>query len=617
MHDMSTQILSDIIVYSKYARFIEKEQRRETWDEIVTRNKNMHIKKFPKLKEEIEENYALVYEKKILPSMRSLQFGGKAIELNNTRLYNCCFLPMDDILAFSEVMFLLLSGCGVGYSVQNHHVDKLPPLVIPKKERRFLIGDSIIGWSDAVKVLIKSYFTGKPRPVFDFSDIRPKGTPLKTSGGIAPGPEPLKDCLHNIQKVLDRKQTGDKLSPLEVHDINCYIAEAVRSGGIRRAAMISLFSFTDEEMLTSKFGKWYEANPQRARSNNSAVILRHKVKKQDFKELWNKIENSKSGEPGFFMSNDQNWGLNPCAEISLRPFQFCNLVTINVSDVTTQEEMDKRAKAAAFIATLQASYTNFHYIREVWNKTTERDSLIGVSMTGIASGGVLNLDLKQSAELVKTENLRVSKLIGINKAARCTTVKPEGTASLVVGSSSGIHAWHNDFYIRRMQVGKNEPLYTYLERNHPELIEDNFFKPTTDANVTVPQRSPSGAITRQEDALDLLDRVTYVYKNWIEPGHRSGHNTNNVSTTITIKPDEWEEVGEWMWKNRDNYTALSVLPFDDHSYVQPPFEDIDEGTYNKMVTKLTDIDLTRIREDHNHNDFQEALACAGGACEIR
>lgn len=617
MHDIATQIMSDIIVYSKYARYIEKEHRRETWSETVDRNKAMHLKKFPTLKDEIEGAYKLVYERKILPSMRSLQFGGKAIELNNSRLYNCCFMPMDNTLAFSELMFLLLSGCGVGYSVQKHHVDKLPELIIPKKEKRFVIGDSIIGWSDAIKVLIKAYFTGNPRPRFDFSDIRPKGMPLKTSGGIAPGPEPLKDCLHNIQKILDRKQTGDKLTPIEVHDINCYIAEAVRSGGIRRAAMIALFSFNDEDMLTSKFGAWSEDNPQRGRANNSAVILRHKIRKEDFKDLWSKIENSKSGEPGFFMSNDQNWGLNPCAEISLRPFQFCNLVTINVSDVDTQEELELRAKAAAFIATLQASYTDFHYLREIWKKTTEKDALIGVSMTGIASGDVLKLDLKSAAELVKTENARVAKLVDINKAARCTTVKPEGTASLVVGSSSGIHPWHSEYYLRRVRVGKSEPLFKYLNDNHPELLEDDFFKPQTESVVAIPQRAPEEAITRKESALDLLDRVTYVYKNWVLPGHRNGHNTNNVSTTVTIKPDEWEEVGEWMWKHRDEYTALSVLPYDNHTYVQAPFEDTDEGTYNKTLKKLKEINLANVIEVSNHVDFQESLACAGGTCEIR
>lgn len=577
----------------------------------------MHIKRYPALREQIEDAYKFVYEKKVLPSMRSLQFAGKAIELNNARLFNCSFLPMDDPLAFCELMFLLLSGCGVGYSVQKHHVEQLPQIVKPKKERRFLIQDSIIGWADAVKVLTKAYFTGNPLPLFDYSDIRSKGTPLKTSGGIAPGPEPLKNCLHNIQRVLDRKDTGDNLTPLEVHDINCHIADAVLAGGIRRAAMISLFSFNDEEMLTCKFGTWYETNAQRARANNTAVILRHKVKKEDFFELWEKIEKSRSGEPGFFMSNDQNWGLNPCSEISLRAFQFCNLTSINVSDIYDQGELNARAKAAAFIGTLQAGYTSFHYLREVWKQTTEKDALIGVSMTGIASGGVLKLDLIEAADVVKKENERVAKDIGIKKAARCTTIKPEGTASLVVGSSSGIHAWHSPFYVRRMRVGKNEPLYNYLLVNNPTLVEDDFFKPSTDAIISVPQKSPDGAITRTESALDLLDRVTTVYKKWIEPGHRSGHNVNNCSTTVTVKENEWAIVGEWMWENRDSYTALSILPEDLGSYVQAPFEDITEIQFHSMLKQLADIDLSKVKEVQETNHLQETAACAGGACEVK
>ena len=577
----------------------------------------MHLKKFPQLTEEIENAYKFVYEKKVLPSMRSLQFAGKAIELNNSRLFNCSFLPIDDPLAFNELMFLLLSGCGVGYSVQKHHIEKLPQIVRPKKTRRFLAQDSIIGWADCVKVLLKAYFTGNPLPLYDFSDIRPKGAPLKTSGGIAPGPEPLKNCLHNIQRILDRKETGDNLTPLEVHDICCFIADCVLAGGIRRAAMIALFSFNDEEMLTCKFGNWFEIAPQRARANNSAVILRHKIKKQDFLNLWEKIEKSRSGEPGFFMSNDQNWGLNPCSEISLRPFQFCNLTSINVSDVYDQEELNARAKAASFIGTLQAGYTSFHYLREIWKQTTEKDALIGVSMTGIASGGVLKLDLEEAAEIVKKENSRVAKLIGIKSAARCTTIKPEGTASLVVGSSSGIHAWHSPYYIRRMRVGKNEPLYKYLAQTNPTLVEDDFFKPTTEAVISIPQKAPDGAITRTESALDLLKRVSLVYKQWIEPGHRSGHNVKNCSTTVTVKDSEWEIVGKWMWENRELYTALSILPEDLGTYVQAPFEEITEQQFNLMAKSLNDIDLSKVKEIEDTNHLQEELACASGSCEVK
>jgi ribonucleoside-diphosphate reductase alpha chain len=579
----------------------------------------MHLLKFPQHAAEIESAYQMVYDKKVLPSMRSFQFAGRPVEINNVRLYNCAFMPIDHYAAFSELMFLLLSGTGVGYSVQRHHVEKLPAITAPtpeRQKRRYLIGDSIEGWADAIKMLMKAYFAGKPIPVFDFTDIRPKGASLITSGGKAPGPEPLKDCLHNIQKILDRKKTDEKLTTLEVHDINCYIADAVLAGGIRRSAMIALFDLDDEEMLTCKFSNWWELYPARGRANNSAVILRHKIEKDVFIELWKKIEASGSGEPGFFFTNDKDWGLNPCAEISLRPFQFCNLVTIDAGNLESQEDLEARAKSASFIATLQASYTDFHYLRDVWKRVTEKEALIGVSMTGIASGTVLNLDMKKAANVVKEENARVAALLGINPAARCTTVKPEGTSSLVLGTSSGIHAWHSDYYIRRLRVGKDEAIYQYLAINHPELLEDEYFKPNKQAVISVPIAAPKGAITRSESALDLLARVSQVYREWIKPGHRKGANKNNVSTTVTIKPGEWEEVGEWMWNNREDFTALSVLPFSDHSYIQAPFEDITEDEYHELVKGLHGINLDNVVEIHDNTTLQSEVACGGGGCEV-
>jgi ribonucleoside-triphosphate reductase (thioredoxin) len=612
---LESQILSEVTTFMKYSKYIPELQRRESWQELVDRNKNMHIEKYPHLKDEIEEAYKFVYEKKVLPSMRSLQFAGKPIDINNARLYNCCFLPIDHPDAFSEVMFLLLSGTGVGYSVQSQHVEKLPAINKPTRNRRYLVGDSIEGWADAVKVLISAYMRGKAMPVYDFRDVRPKGAMLITSGGKAPGPEPLKDALHNIQKILDRKQNGEQLTTLEVHDINCFIADAVLSGGIRRSAMISLFDIDDEEMLTCKFGNWWETNAQRGRSNNSAVIVRHKIEKDVFLDLWKKIEASNSGEPGFFFTNDPNWGLNPCAEISLRPFQFCNLTTIHAGTLEDQDDFNARAKAAAFIGTLQASYTNFHYLRDIWKRTTEREALLGVSMTGIASGAVLTLDMRQAASAVKTENERVAALLGIKKAARATTVKPEGTSSLVLGTSSGIHAWHDDYYIRRVRVGKNESIYKYLADNHPEILEDEFFKPTQQAVISVPQRAPEGAITRKENALDLLDRVGKVWKDWVKTGHRKGENKNNVSVTVTIKPHEWEEVGEWMWNNRSNFTALSVLPENLGTYMQAPFETISKEEYEELISSLHAIDLTQVIELEDNTDLQGEVACGGGGCE--
>jgi ribonucleoside-triphosphate reductase len=613
-------ILSDITVHMKYAKFIPELNRRETWEELVTRNKEMHQKKYPELTDDIENVYKLVYAKKVLPSMRSLQFSGKPIELSPNRLYNCSYLPIDSIDSFNECMFLLLSGCGVGYSVQQHHIKKLPAITKPfdKRSRRFVIGDSIEGWSDAVKVLIKSYLGEKrtSKIKFDYTDIRPKGARLVTSGGKAPGPQPLKECLVKIQGILDEKQDGSHLTSLEAHDIVCHVADAVLAGGIRRAALISLFSAYDEEMIACKSGNWWETNPQRGRANNSAVLIRHKITKDFFMDLWKRIELSGSGEPGIYLNNDKDWGTNPCCEIALRPYQFCNLCEVNVSDVVDQDDLNTRVKAAAFIGTLQAGYTDFHYLREVWRETTEKDALIGVSMTGIASKKVLELDMKKAAEMVKRENTRVAKLIGINKAARTTCVKPAGTTSLVLGTSSGIHAWHNDYYVRRLRVGKNEAIYSYLSVHLPELVKDEYFRPHDTAVIEIPQSAPQGSIVRTESAFDLLERVKQVSDEWVKPGHRAGSNTHNVSATISLKEDEWDKAGEWMWNNRDCYNGLSVLPYDGGTYTQAPFEDVSEDEYNERMKHLSVINLENVVEMDDNTDLSGELACAGGSCEV-
>ena len=617
---VNNEILSDITVHMKYAKYIPELNRRETWEELVDRNKQMHIRRYPGLENDIETYYKYVYEKKVLPSMRSLQFGGKPIEISPNRLYNCAFLPIDNIIGFSEVMFLLLSGCGVGYSVQLHNIKKLPEIIKPhsSRTRRFVIGDSIEGWSDAIKVLIKSYLGSKrsSKIKFDYSDIRPKGALLVTSGGKAPGPQPLKECLVKIKGLLDGKENGEQLSSVEVHDIICHIADAVLAGGIRRAALISLFSAYDEEMIACKTGNWWENNPQRGRANNSAVLMRHKITKDFFMDLWKRIELSGAGEPGIYFNNDKEWGTNPCCEIALRPFQFCNLCEVNVSDVEDQDELNNRVAAAAFIGTLQAGYTEFHYLREIWQETTEKDALIGVSMTGIASGKVLDLNMTEASDHVKMMNNMVAKTIGIKAAARCTTVKPAGTTSLVLGTSSGIHAWHNKYYVRRMRVGKNEAIYSYLRVNHPELLEDDYFRPHDTAVISIPQAAPKGSITRKESAEDLLNRIKKVANEWVKPGHRRGSNTHNVSATVSLKDDQWDSTGEWMWKNRDHYNGLAVLPHDGGTYVQAPFEDITKQKYDEMSRTLQEVDLTKVVELEDKTDLSGELACAGGNCEI-
>ena len=967
MTDLGLDTLSKLTVFSKYAKYNPQLKRRETWEEIIDRYENMLSTKYPSLKEEIKKNTIFIREKKVLPSMRALQFAGIAMEVNNARGYNCCFLPVDSYHAFSEAMFLLLGGTGVGYSVQFHHVEKLPAIKKPVKSRHYLIEDSIMGWADAIKMLMKAYLKEGSLPKFDFRAIREKGARLVTAGGKAPGPEPLKECLFQIQKILDRKQDEEKLSPLECHDIMCHIANSVLAGGIRRSAMISLFSHNDEEMITCKYGNWWELNEQRGRANNSAVLKRGEIEKEEFDSLWKRIEASGSGEPGIYWTNDLDWGTNPCCfvgntkilthegykeikdcvgenlliningevvnglvwsngekdvielylsnktkirctpehkfmlideneseaqdsiskrimpfyhinnevneftkygfiqgdgglgrltstshlglelnigekdldiftlfninkeenktayyvngynevlkslqfdssvlpkrrfpktfifwgkkdklmflkgmysangsiiknqrisykttsfqlagellealssfgiksyittnkekevefsngtytckesydinisryesvlkfaeliafvhqykneslkelilskapkvlsiknvgkeevfdfslddnthwgvvegviahncEIALRPFQFCNLCEVNVSNIESQKDLNERVTIASFFGSLQAGFTDFHYLRPIWKKTTEKDALLGIGMTGIGSGEILKYNLEEATQYAISKNREVSEKIGINPATRVTCIKPSGTTSLVLGTASGIHAWHNDYYLRTMRFGKNEDVAVYLMINHPELCEDDVLRPNDTVCVRIPVKAPEGSIFRTETAIDTLERVKKFSQEWIKPGHINGANTHNVSATISIdknrnyiyvpidsenpdieqleevfdcddiedKRDEWQAVGEWMWENRDVYNGLSVLPYFGGSYSQAPFQDITEEEYNNRINSLKNVDLTNVIEIDDHVDFGQVSACSGGSCSL-
>ena len=642
--DLGLDALSKLTVFSKYAKYIPELKRRETWDEIVDRYQNMMIKKYPKLEEAIIKSAELIRAKKVLPSMRALQFAGPAAEVNNARIYNCCYLPIDSLHSFSETMFLLLGGTGVGYSVQNHHVAQLPTIKTPGKKRTYLVEDSIMGWADAVKVLMKAYFEGKFLPTFDFRAVRQKGARLVTAGGKAPGPEPLKLCLSHIQAVLERKKEGENLTSLECHDILCFIANSVLAGGIRRSAMICLFDHDDEAMITCKYGDWWETNEQRGRANNSAVLKRGEISEEQFKSLWERIEASGSGEPGIYWTNDKDWGTNPCCEIALRPYQFCNLCEVNVSDIENQIDLNDRVSVAAFFGTLQAGFFDFHYLRPIWARTTQKDALLGIGMTGIGSGEILKYNLEIAANTAKVVNQLITEKIGTNEAARITCIKPSGTTSLVLGTASGIHAWHNDYYLRTMRFNKNEDVAVYLMDKHPELCEDDVLRPTDTVCVRIPVKAPEESIFRTETAIDTLERVKKFSNEWIKPGHIDGANTHNVSATISIDKnskywpthedekvpskiiyvkdnetgilDEWEAVGQWMWENREVYNGLSVLPYFNGSYKQAPFEDITKEQYEERVSHLKNVDLTKVTELDDTVDFGQAVACGGGACEI-
>ncbi len=931
--DSSIQLLSDVVVFDKYAKYIPELQRRETWNEAVERNMQMHMEHYPQLIDEIVRTYKdFVVPKKVLPSMRSIQFGGKPIELNNARMYNCAYMPVDSWEAFHETMFLLLGGSGVGYSVQNKHIEQLPTIRKPLKTRKFVIGDSIEGWADSIKALIKAYMCGQSKPRFIYSDIRAKGSRLVTSGGKAPGPEPLRVCHTHLEAILNEVPDGGKLSSIQAHDMVCHIADAVLSGGIRRAALISLFDIDDEEMLSCKFNDWWEKNPQRGRANNSAVVVRSKITRDVFFDVWRKIQASGSGEPGFYFTNNTDWGANPCmsldtklltpkglrnlrdinegdavwsgekwtkvtrkwktghkmvykyicdsgyflgtdnhevycdnekiqvkdaecidvvwgpenqyqelnprdimdglmlgdgtyhkasnkvflcignkdtdyhvsevaklinkerkgaspytwevessvtkeelprtfervipdrfyygdakkvagflrglfsasgtvtakrvqlkatsyrvveqaqemlsslgikssivtnkpyevthkngaytsresynliiynhsglfmktvgfiqkykiekeikdnqirtnsskilrveelgyedvyditvedekhrfwtsgllvsncVEIGLRPNQFCNLTEINQTDITTAEDFYARCKAASFIGTLQAGYTDFHYLRPVWQRTTERDALIGVGNTGIASGTDHMFDLTKGANIVKEENARIAAAIGIRTAARQTCVKPSGTTSCVVGSSSGIHAWHAPYYIRRIGLTKPSALYSFLKTKVSELVEEDTFESHKKAHLMVPQMAPNNAVVREtETALMLLERVKKYSDEWVTPGHIKGDNGHNVSCTISVKDNEWGMVGLWMWQNRHCYNGIAVLPHDGGSYKHLPFEEITSNRFEEMSKYLKNLDLTQVLEEDDNTQLTDQVACAGGHCEI-
>lgn len=679
--DTNKEILSKIIHFSKYARHIDNLKRRETYEETVDRYLSMHKNKFPQYEKEIDYYGKLIYDKCVVPSMRGLQFGGMAIEKNNARLYNCSGLAVNKPEIFSTIMFLLLCGTGVGFSVQRRHVDRLPRINKSKQTEVFWIEDSIEGWADSVGAIMKWAFGVGDKPSFDYSAIRPKGSPLKTSGGIAPGPDALKACNDRVIEIIESMPDGSLLTPLLCHDIICIFATAVMSGGIRRSACISLFDKDDEEMLQCKttypivdwqivsplksgfvgidveyvesdsYGReelrkvlylssdefesmkntmelpWYYFHSQRSQANNSVVLLRRNTRKEDFDFAFDILKKSEYGEPGFYFTNNLDALTNPCGEISFSPgvlganiLQFCNLTEIDISKAVDAKDLLLFAEAASFFGTLQATYTDFHYIPDFAKINTEHEALLGISLTGIASKPDLDLyELENAASHAVEVNNQWASRIGINPAARVTCVKPSGTASLLLGTSSGVHSWHDNFYVRRIRINKSEAIHSYLKENFSALLEDEYFNPSNISVFSIPIKAPDNACIRaEESAIKMLNRVKYLHDNWIKPGHVSGVNSHNVSVTVAVRPSEWEGVREWMWDNRRDYNAISLLNFDPSSYKQPPFESITEEAYEELSQHLVgkEFDLSKVIESRDHTERQNELACAGGACDL-
>ena len=600
---MSINELQNYTFVSKYARWIPEKKRRETWKESVDRVKEMMHEQYPDVNGEIDWSYDMMYKKRVLGSQRALQFGGKPIFKHHARVYNCIASYIDRLRFFQECMYLLLCGCGVGFSVQNHHIKKLPKLVLKKEgTKKYTIPDTIEGWSDAVGVLVSSYFEdNKLFPEyeakivnFDFSDIRPAGSYLSSSSGKAPGPEPLKKALDNIKKVLDRclknaEFSTRKLRPIDAYDVVMHSADAVISGGVRRSATICLFSPDDEEMARAKTGNWFHDNPQRGRSNNSALLLRDKTTPAQFSALMQSVK--EFGEPGFVWSDSTELIVNPCVEIGLYPvdektgktgWQACNLSTVNCAKVKTKEEFLESCKAAAIIGTLQAGFTSLPYLGEVSERIFKREALLGVSMTGIMEQHELCLDpevQKEGARVIKKTNKEFASKIGINPAARTTCVKPEGTASCILGTSSGIHPHHAKRYIRRVQANKMEDIYQHFKKTNPRACEESVWSANdSDDVISFCVEVPDGAkLKNKVGAIDLLECVKSTQKNWVMAGRNEGlcvkpFLQHNVSNTINIKPEEWEIVQGFIFKNRKYFCGVSLLPVSgDKDYPQAPF----------------------------------------------
>lgn len=654
---LDPRAISDYIHASKYARYQSTLLRREVYVETVDRVEAMHQRRYghvPSMREEIAWAFGLVREKRVLPSMRSMQFGGEAIEVNNNRIYNCAFTLVDRVRAFAEAMFLLLSGCGTGYSVQFEHVGKLPRMsyVDEKRVVHHVIADTIKGWADAVDALVRSYVDGTYLE-FSYHLIRRAGSLLRTSGGRAPGHVKLKASLEAIRRVLHGAQ-GRKLRPIECHRIMCHAAGAVLSGGIRRSAMIALFSPDDGEMMVCKTGDWWreDKEPYFAYANNSVALLRHETKEAQFKRVFEMIR--EFGEPGFVFLEQSHYGTNPCAEIGLDPvlrvdeyptnsavrsatsiegrgcatgWAFCNLCEINAAKLTSFEDFVEAARATTLIGTLQAGYTDFPYLGPVSEAIAERDALLGIGMTGMLDAPHISCNPEYQraiAERIKEWNADYASRIGIRPAARTTCVKPSGTTSLELGSvGSGHHAHHARRYVRRVTADEYETVFQVFRSANPHMCVR---KPDGKWVIEFPVQAPDGAIIKKDlTALEFLEMVRSTQQNWVLPGTadpgRSPGLNHNVSNTVNVAPHEWEQVADYLWTHRGSFTGVSLLPEDP---VLPfmPFEAVtsedQERRFNELVAKYEPIDYLAIVEAEDGTDLTGEVACAGpnGSCSI-
>jgi len=614
---MSKEFLSKLVHYRTYAKYLPEELRRESRDETIKRNMDMHIRKFPQLAEPIEKAYEQVYAGRVVPSMRSFQFAGEAIERRNNRMFNCSFINITKYRDFADLFYMSMSGVGVGFSVKKTHIKSLPAIPEGAVEAPYVIADSAEGWCDSLMELFRN-----PDLQFDYTTIRPMGAPLST-GGTASGPKALIKMHANVRAIL-RKAVGRQLTPFECHRISCLIADCVVVGGVRRGALISLFDVDDEELLNCKANNWWEKYPELARANNSAVLRKDDP---DFKDKAGRVIDAcfagGQAEPGLSLTNDDDMGFNPCHEIALKSMGVCNLTEINAAQCFSKEDWLKAVVSATIIGTLQATYTDFKYVQPEWKKNADDEALLGVSITGQAEAQAI-LTPENLSEGAKTA-VEVNKLwaakLGIKPARRITTTKPSGTSSSWLGTTAGVHAGHEIRYIRRVRMDKSSALSKALSKRFPAFVVDDPFN-SNDMIMQVPIKLYDTTLLRsQETAVQCLERVKALYDNWILPGHVEGPNTHNISLTINYHEHEKEAIRRWMLDNRNSYYGISLIPYDggDYKYLpysQPPHPEVFEILDKAFVLIAEDFRFEDIKERKDNTDFKGEVACAGGACSL-
>ena len=636
---ISNQLPTDyqnFIALSRYARWKDDEQRRETWSETVTRyfdymaghlRDNCDYKLPDSLRGELEE---AVLNIAVMPSMRALMTSGPALDRCHVGGYNCSYVPVDSPRAFDETMYILMCGTGVGFSVERNCIDKLPLVAedFHRTDTVIKVGDSRPGWAKSLKELIAMLYSGQI-PEWDVSEVRPAGARLKTFGGRASGPQPLVELFEFVVQKF-RNAAGRRLYPVECHDIMCKIGEVVVVGGVRRSALISLSNLNDDQMAHAKSGQWWEHEGQRALANNS-VAYKVKPEMGTFMREWLSLYDSKSGERGIFnrqsaikqaakngrRDTEYDFGCNPCSEIILRPYQFCNLSEVVVRQSDTLDTLKEKVRLATILGTFQATLTNFKYLRKIWKDNTEEERLLGVSLTGIMdnpmtskAGERLNVLLGLLKDEAVRTNEAMAKQLGIPQSTAVTCVKPSGTVSQLTDAASGIHARHNPFYIRTVRGDNKDPLTQFLvSQGIPS--EPDVMKPDSTTVFSFPMQSPLGAITRtQMNAIEQLELWLTYQRYWCE---------HKPSVTISVKENEWMQVGSWVYDHFDEVSGISFLPFSEHTYQQAPYQDIDKDEYKKFLTKMpknVDWSLLQEFEKEDTTTGGRELACTAGVCEI-